>query len=168
MRASRTFIQGLEVTICVKRDPIGICLAIPDSALECDVDPFERHVSCWRDSYLKPRTAPRYARTISNVIAYAASPEELTEPLDWNQFFLILTPAWLSGRARWKKTQSHRQFFLGSVVTRGTRSLGPSSTPVAYIPGHSAVRIKEWTVGPPPKSACGHRYNPERDLIWQR
>jgi hypothetical protein len=52
--------------------------------------------------------------------------------------------------------------FLGSVVTPHAAS------PVGYIPSHSAILRKEWTLGAPPKSSRGQLDAPEKDSVWQQ
>jgi len=43
--------EGLEATICVKREPLGICLTMPESDLEWDIDKIEDMLSSWHASF---------------------------------------------------------------------------------------------------------------------
>ncbi|KAF7341589.1 hypothetical protein MSAN_02056000 [Mycena sanguinolenta] len=149
-----------SATICVKREPLGICLTMPDSDLEYAVDARENDLSCWHDSFFSHQAAPKNIPNISNIITSNAPLKKWAEHLHWSQFFALLTPAWFPGLFLWtRKTR----LFLGSVVAPKT------SLPLAYIPIHAAaILLKEWTIGRPPKSSPGHVYAPENDFIWQR
>jgi hypothetical protein len=55
-----------------------------------------------------------------------------------------------------------RPLFLGSVVTPYAAS------PVGYIPSHSAILRKKWTLGAPSKSSREQLDAPEKDSVWQQ
>ncbi|KAJ7729589.1 hypothetical protein B0H16DRAFT_1586638 [Mycena metata] len=160
--------DGLEATICVKREPISICLTMPGFDLECEVDKIERMLSFWHSLVRQP-VAPDHLKRISTIIADTTPPEKLFEHFNWGQFFTVLTPASIMWTDSWK---NHQQFFLASVIRRPPQgspsSPAPSSLPVAYIPNEHAVRVREWAVGLPTKSTVGHLYQSEMDPKWQR
>lgn len=158
-------VQGLEATICVKREPTGICLTMPDLDVRSELDQLEGPLSCWHSSHFKHHIAPKNAKSISRILTYAKPTKEVFEHLTWDQFFAVLTPVWMGGMAPWTKNDL---FFLGSVVTRPPGSPAPSSPPVAYIPNCSPLLIKPWTLGSPPKSNPGHLYESDRNSEWQR
>ncbi|KAJ7882075.1 hypothetical protein B0H14DRAFT_3128928 [Mycena olivaceomarginata] len=155
---------GLEATICVKREPIGICLTMPDYKVKWEVDPCKSLLSQWHSSHFSHRAALIDTGIISTMIRHAVAPTELVGRLNWGQFFAALTPIWLPDLTPWVK---HKQFFLGSVVSSPHNPRGPSS-PIAYIPSYFPVRIKEWTLGRPPKSSPADLYNAGKETEWQR
>ncbi|KAJ6535856.1 hypothetical protein DFH09DRAFT_100190 [Mycena vulgaris] len=158
---------GPQSTICVRREAIQICLTMPDSGLEYEVDPFEEFLSSWDRSYFRHRAPPKDTQRISAIVAthrYTTPPTVLSQHLDWSQFFAALIPAWAPELTLWK---NHQDFFLGSVVTPLDDCSLPFS-PVAYIPSSAAVRMKEWTPGIPSKSSPGHPYDLTMDVEWKR
>ncbi|KAF7356008.1 hypothetical protein MVEN_00930200 [Mycena venus] len=162
--------DGLQATICVKRQPIGICLTIPGLELEWDVDKLERMTSSWHSH--SPSLTHQLERDglkrISTIIASASSPRQLSQHFDWSEFSTALTPVWPAWTSQW---MNHEHFFLGSIVGLAPYdcSSSPASVlPVAYIPNDCTVRFKEWTQSWPRKSTAEHLYQPENHPPWQR
>ncbi|KAF7341587.1 hypothetical protein MSAN_02055800 [Mycena sanguinolenta] len=151
--------EGVDATICVKRDPIGICLTMLDSYSVDGVPPRERTLSRWHAAYFSHRSAPTNTQTISNIITSNTPLKEWAERLTWNQFFALLTPVWFPDFLPWT---GETQLFLGNVIAP------VSSSPVAYIPIDSTVLLKGWTVGWPFESSLGHICTPGNDSVWQR
>ncbi|KAJ7482492.1 hypothetical protein FB451DRAFT_1441811 [Mycena latifolia] len=150
------------VATCVKREPVGICLTMPCSDLECDVNPRERLLSLWHSSYFSHR-APTGTSPAS--IACAPTPKDFVSRLSWEQFLAMLTPAWLPDLRRNTETQ----FFLGSIVT-GEHLDGylRRMSPVAHLDNSSPPYLKQWTLGPPPKSSPSDPYDRRAHSQWQR
>ncbi|KAJ7831023.1 hypothetical protein B0H14DRAFT_3872387 [Mycena olivaceomarginata] len=146
-----------EATICVRRDPIGICLTLPDLELELNVDQREDRLSRWHWSCFGHQSAPTNTQQMAKIIGTPL--KELSQYLNWSQFFAVFTPAWLAGVFQWT---GQTQPFLGSVIKSHT------TPPIAYIPNYSAVLRKEWTLGPPEKSIPGDLYARENDPVWQQ
>ncbi|KAJ7701663.1 hypothetical protein B0H14DRAFT_3031829 [Mycena olivaceomarginata] len=161
--------DGLEATICVKREPIGICLTIPGLELEWDVDKIERMASHWHSPSLNRRVERDDLKRISTIIAPVASPRQLSQHFDWSEFFAALAPAWLTWQSQWK---NHKHWFHGSVVKLSPPCESPnpliSPLPVAYIPNDGTVRFKEWTQGWPMKSAARASLPTRNQPPWQR
>ncbi|KAJ6543093.1 hypothetical protein B0H19DRAFT_1077108 [Mycena capillaripes] len=159
--------KGLTATICVKREPLGICLTMPESERDWDVDKLEDMLSSWHGSCFSHRVAPNSSKKILTILALGAPPAKLSEVFNWDHFFAMLTPIWIPTFGPWKP-----KFFLGSVVTRfpfgSPNSRVPPGLPVAYIPNNFPVLVKEWTMGEPPKSTPGCLYEPERNSQWQQ
>ncbi|KAJ6494314.1 hypothetical protein C8R45DRAFT_176127 [Mycena sanguinolenta] len=133
---------------------------MPGSDLEYTVDPRENDLSRWHDSFFSHQAAPKNIPNISNIITSNAPMKRWVKYLHWNQFFAFLTPAWLPGLFLWT---NKTRLFLGSVAARDM------SLPIAYVPSNSAtVLLKEWTIGPPPKSSPGSICAPENESEWQR
>ncbi|KAJ7026249.1 hypothetical protein C8F04DRAFT_1297874 [Mycena alexandri] len=149
--------------ICVKREPVGICLTMPGSDLGCDVNPRERLLSLWHTSYFSHR-APTGISPAS--IACAPSPKDFVPRLSWEQFLAMLTPAWLPHLG---PRNTETQFFLGSIVTGEHLDgyLGPMS-PVAHLDNSSPPYLMQWTLGPPPKSLPSNPYDRGTRSEWQR
>lgn len=105
------------------------------------------------------------SKKISMILVLGAPPAKLSEVFDWDHFFAMLTPAWSPSLGPWKQ---HDQFFLGFVVrrspfrSRSSRAPPRPWLPVAYIPNNFSIRVKEWTLGTPPRSTTGQLYEPER------
>jgi hypothetical protein len=136
---------------------------MPGSDLKCDVNPRERLLSLWHSSYFSHR-APTGTSPAS--IACAPPPKDFGSSLSWEQFLAMLTPAWLPDLGPWN---TETQFFLGSIVTAKHLDgyLGPMS-PVAHLDSSSPLYLKQWTLGPPPKSLPSDPYDPRTHSQWQR
>ncbi|KAF7347102.1 hypothetical protein MVEN_01464300 [Mycena venus] len=162
--------DGLEATICVKREPIGICLTIPGLELEWEVDKIERIASYWHSPSLNHRAEQDSLKKISTIITSesAESPaRKLSANLNWEHFFTVLTPIRMMWTGPWR---SEEQFFLGSVIRRPPHSSSGSPLPssLAYIPNECEVRFKEWTLRLPPRSPIEHLCKPGNDSHWQQ
>ncbi|KAJ7200779.1 hypothetical protein GGX14DRAFT_400387 [Mycena pura] len=151
-------------TICVKREPVGICLTLPGSDIKWDVNPRERLLSHWHSSYFCHRTAPSGISPSS--FACAPQPKDFASTLTWEQFLAMLTPAWLPRIGEWN---TEPQFFLGSIVP-GQHLDGylRPMLPVADLDNSSPPCLRQWTLGPPPKSSPSDPYDGKTHSQWQR
>jgi len=132
--------------------------------MEWDVNPRERLLSHWHLSYFSHRTAPSGISPTS--IACAPQPKDFASRLSWEQFLAMLTPAWLPDIGLWN---TEAQFFLGSIVPGEYLDghLGPM-LPVADLDNSSPPYLKQWTLGPPPKSSPSDPYDGRTHSQWQR
>ncbi|KAJ6541506.1 hypothetical protein B0H19DRAFT_1381163 [Mycena capillaripes] len=124
-------------TICVKREPISICLTLPGFDLEWEVDKIERMLSFWHSSLARQQVAPDHLKRISTIIADATPPQKIFEHFNWGQFFTVLTPAQIMWTTSWKDPQ----FFPGSVIRRP-----PQGSPSSPHPPHYPLLIFQMSI----------------------
>ncbi|KAJ7808613.1 hypothetical protein B0H14DRAFT_2869413 [Mycena olivaceomarginata] len=168
-----------EATICVRRDPIGICLTLPDLELELNVDQREDRLSRWHWSCFGHQSAPTNTQQMGKIIGTPL--KELSQYLNWSQFFANPVKLEFRGAAMGISRGSsttvgiYSRLACGCVSMDWTNATIPwlgnqshTTPPIAYIPNYSAVLRKEWTLGPPEKSIPGDLYARENDPVWQQ
>ncbi|KAJ7625823.1 hypothetical protein FB45DRAFT_72226 [Roridomyces roridus] len=105
-----------DFAICVKRDPIGISVAHPNSNHQwVKSNRLESGLSRWQCEILFGQVAgsPAVAR-FSHLLRHGAGVSELAGHLDWLGMFHMLTPVWID-HTRMADTNGAK-WFLGSVM----------------------------------------------------
>ncbi|KAJ6595025.1 hypothetical protein DFH09DRAFT_1357794 [Mycena vulgaris] len=134
--------RSLPATICVKRDPVRLCLAMPGLENGSAVPDLEHNLSSWHTAYFgHQKPAPETFTTISNILTATSVPtlKTLASHIDWTHCLSALLPVRYCERA---PREMQTKLFLGSVVTE----MGESEdlVPVAYIPNSGRIRIEDW------------------------
>ncbi|KAF7369613.1 hypothetical protein MVEN_00292100 [Mycena venus] len=138
--------KGPETTICVKREPVQLCLTMPGLENEYAVEMIERDLSMWHTEMFQHHHAAKDTGTVPNSLSmfqYAVQSSTLARHIDWNHIFAALVPIRFPKPTPWKK---RKELFLGSVISdRCTGFL-----PIAYTPNSSLSQIKKWVLTPMP------------------
>lgn len=139
--------QSLQAEICVKRNPVQLCLTMPLTGSDSEDEETEHTVlSSWHTE-LFTHYNPTVDSVIVSSILTSRSPEPplsstLARHIDWRIFFAALVPVWHSNRGPWNIEQP----FLGSAVTHRR----DGNVPIAYIPYSSRVLTRNWELHLPP------------------
>ncbi|KAJ7214990.1 hypothetical protein GGX14DRAFT_443557 [Mycena pura] len=134
---------GLEATICVKQNPIRLCLTMPGLGTDSEVQDPEYRLSSWHTEHFKHQNiAPKTFSTVANVLI-ATSDLTLTtlaSRIDWAHCLTALLHFRFNQRTA---CGMQTNLFLGPFVTL---RFGDSMVPVAYIPNSSRIRIPHWVL----------------------
>ncbi|KAJ7215541.1 hypothetical protein GGX14DRAFT_443045 [Mycena pura] len=136
--------EGLEATICVKQNPIRLCLTMPGLGNDSEVQDREYYLSEWHtERFQHQNIAPETFSTVANVLIATSNLTltTLASHIDWAHCLTALLPFRFNSITAYVM---QTKLFLGSVVT----TIGSSNdlVPVAYIPNSSRIRIPHWVL----------------------
>ncbi|KAJ6527816.1 hypothetical protein B0H19DRAFT_1083900 [Mycena capillaripes] len=97
--------QALAATICVKREPVQLCLTMPTLAQRYGVEKEEKVLSLWHTEHFRSQDLTADTRTASSVLATLPHPtlsSALARHMDWNHFFATLILFHVSALVPWK------------------------------------------------------------------
>ncbi|KAJ7671986.1 hypothetical protein B0H14DRAFT_3070086 [Mycena olivaceomarginata] len=126
--------KGSETTICVKREPVQLCLTMPGLENEYAVEMIEHDLSLWHTEMFPHHHAAEDTGTVPkslSILRYA------------NHLFAALIPIRFPKPTPWKM---RKELFLGSVITQRCAEF----LPIAYIPNSSQSQIEKWDLMPVP------------------
>ncbi|KAJ7349913.1 hypothetical protein DFH08DRAFT_126110 [Mycena albidolilacea] len=139
--------KGSETTICVKREPVQLCLTMPGLENEYAVEMIEHDLSLWHTEMFPHHHAAEDTGIVPNkslsILRYAVQSITLARHIDWNHLFAALIPVRFPKPTPWKM---RKELFLGSVITQRCAGF----LPIAYIPNSSQSQIKKWDLMPVP------------------
>jgi hypothetical protein len=136
--------QGLEATICVKQNPIRLCLTMPGLGNDSEVRDLEYHLSAWHTHLFQHQNiAPETFSTVANILTATLdlTPTTLASHIDWTHCLTAMLPIGFNSITAYGM---QTKLFLGSVVTQISGS--DDLVPVAYIPNSSRIRIPHWVL----------------------
>ncbi|KAJ7895214.1 hypothetical protein B0H14DRAFT_2681616 [Mycena olivaceomarginata] len=141
--------KSFEPTICVKRQPVQLCLAMPLLGNDSEDDETEHALlSLWHTGWFRHHNPGADNETVSNILTLWSPGEStlsgtLAMHIDWGNFFAGLIPLRDASRTTWN---IWTQLSLGSVVAHRSGGI----VPIAYIPHSSRVLIRNWELFLPP------------------
>ncbi|KAF7346889.1 hypothetical protein MVEN_01440900 [Mycena venus] len=136
--------KGLEATICVKQNPIRLCLTMPGLGNDSEVQDLEYRLSAWYTEHFQHQNiAPETFSTVANILSATSDVtlRTLASYIDWTHCLTALLPFRFNSRTTYGM---QTKLFLGSVVTRISGS--DDLVPVAYIPNSPRIRIPHWVL----------------------
>ncbi|KAJ7359593.1 hypothetical protein DFH08DRAFT_932046 [Mycena albidolilacea] len=136
--------KGLEATICVKQNPIRLCLTMPGLGNDSEVRDLEYHLSAWHTHLFQHQNiAPETFSTVANILTATSdlTPTTLASHIDWTHCLTAMLPIRFNSITAYGM---QTKLFLGSVVTQISGS--DDLVPVAYIPNSSRIRIPHWVL----------------------
>ncbi|KAJ6553325.1 hypothetical protein B0H19DRAFT_1263719 [Mycena capillaripes] len=136
--------KGLEATICVKQNPIRLCLTMPGLGKDSKVQDLEYVLSAWHtERFQHQNIAPETFSTVANILIATSdlTLATLASHIDWAHCLTALLPFRFNSKMAYGM---QTKLFLGSVVTQIGRS--DDLVPVAYIPNSSRIRIPHWVL----------------------
>ncbi|KAJ7895221.1 hypothetical protein B0H14DRAFT_2681650, partial [Mycena olivaceomarginata] len=140
---------SFEPTICVKRQPVQLCLAMPLLGSDPEDDETEHALlSSWHTVRFRHHDPGADNEIVSNILTLWSPGDSklsgtLAMHIDWRNFFAGLIPLRRTSRTTWN---IWTQLSLGSVVAHRSDGI----VPIAYIPHSSRVLIRNWELFLPP------------------
>ncbi|KAJ7687181.1 hypothetical protein B0H14DRAFT_2653979 [Mycena olivaceomarginata] len=142
-------VQGQEATICVKREPVRLCLTMPGLGNNSEVEDLEHDLSSWHSVFFRHQNLTTGIRAVSNILTTLSctTPSgEVAKHIDLRHAFAALIPVRFTGPTLWKM---QKEIFLASVITQRCEP-GEDFLSVGYIPNLSRVQLKKWEMCPIP------------------
>ncbi|KAJ7736326.1 hypothetical protein B0H14DRAFT_502629 [Mycena olivaceomarginata] len=141
--------KGQEATICVKREPVRLCLTMPGLGNNSEVEDLEHDLSSWHSVFFRHQNLTTGIRAVSNILTTLSctTPSgEVAKHIDLRHAFAALIPVRFTGPTLWKM---QKEIFLASVITQRCEP-GEDFLSVGYIPNLSRVQLKKWEMCPIP------------------
>ncbi|KAJ7364404.1 hypothetical protein DFH08DRAFT_930341 [Mycena albidolilacea] len=148
--------KSLVATICVKLQPIQLCLTTPMKENNFEVKDIAHELSSWHTEPFKDHNPTVDPSAMSNILRSSSLdtilPSMLARHFDWKHFFASLIPIRFQIPTPW---MMRNRLFLGSAVINTYNKLHP----VAYIPHQSKVQILPWELRVLPGVSCAPHIN---------
>ncbi|KAK7007564.1 hypothetical protein R3P38DRAFT_2644879 [Favolaschia claudopus] len=143
--------EKLTATICVRRQPVQLCLAMPGmTRLHTEEKDLDTGLSSWHTTLFEHHLLVENSHLTSALEEFTSSPSMspvlFSRLIEWRQMFSALIPVRFPIRIDFNMQET---VFLGSVVGHGGRV---HATPIAYIPSSFGYTFstKDWQLQPPP------------------
>ncbi|KAJ7736419.1 hypothetical protein B0H16DRAFT_1573709 [Mycena metata] len=135
-----------QMTICVRKEPIRLCLTMPDTEWTLTVDHGNKLLSMWDSNLYKFQPS---ASVIEPIVSNCPGPQLQTvfsQKLDWKDFYATITAPWRGGEPI--STQESLSYSLGMLVVDFDRDQLPRRPfhPWATVPHSCDFRIYGWNL----------------------
>ncbi|KAJ7708459.1 hypothetical protein B0H16DRAFT_1823356 [Mycena metata] len=131
--------KGEPATVCVKPNPPRLCLSMPGTGYDLDINKLDRQLSAWHTDNFHAQKIPEVE--FPRVTAGQFTAESLCRHLEWRHLFAALVPIWLYGLI---PCEIQRKLYLGSAVTDAIYA--EEFSPVAFIPNVYEFRSRNWHI----------------------
>jgi len=152
--------KGQEATICVKREPVRLCLTMPGLVNDSEVADLEHNLSSWHSDLFRHQNLTTDMRTVSNILttlSCATLSGEVAKHIAWKHAFAALIPVQFPKPTSWKMQE---EIFLASVITQRCQPYD-EFLPIGYIPNSSRVLLKKWELNLLPSVYSDNRRSPD-------
>ncbi|KAJ7107502.1 hypothetical protein C8R44DRAFT_858004 [Mycena epipterygia] len=153
-------------TICVRKEPIQLCLTMPDDEWSYSVDPDNETLSLWYSgSYIyQPAESTGTVVPIVSTCQYPYLHQTLIQHLGFRKFYETLIAPWSI------PATVPENYHLGSIIVGVDQKKYPGHQfrIFGHIPHCSEVQMTEWSLGPVSKFDPANQYDVERHGRWKR
>ncbi|KAJ7089923.1 hypothetical protein C8R44DRAFT_861348 [Mycena epipterygia] len=158
------FKQFKMSTICVRKEPIQLCLTLPDDEWSYSADPYSESLSMWYSGHYKFQPAESTVQPIVSTCQYSRFQETLVRHLGFETFYETLIAPWYS------PVPISEYYHLGSIIVdlNSKAYTGDQFRIFGHVPHSANVQIKEWSLGPQSKSDPTTHYDAKRHTGWKR
>ncbi|KAF8183091.1 hypothetical protein K438DRAFT_2165090 [Mycena galopus ATCC 62051] len=155
-------IEGMLVsTIRVRKEPIQLCLTMPDEEWSYSVDQFTEMLSAWYSGLYKFQPSTSVVAPIVSNCSYPRLHKTFTQEFGWTEFYGTLIAPWKGGP--FVPMHAQGQYPLGVMVEDSNHGDGQRPRipfrPLTLIPHSFDVQFKDWSIGSQSKFAITEPYN---------